>query len=113
MPDKDAVLGLFQAQYYDSVDAADMESAVLALHEDVEFNHVQVWQRTDLELGASTLRGRSAVRDFLIAARPKLAQARIRHRVRDLVLDGERGAFIAAVEGEDGNEAPFVVWFEL
>jgi hypothetical protein len=110
---KAAVLALFQNTYYDAIDSSDMAAAVTALHEDVEFNHVQVWQRTDLELGATAIHGRAAVHDFLEGAKAKLSEAKIRHRIQELVLDGDHGAFTAAVEGEDGEAAPFLVWFEL
>lgn len=90
-----------------------MERAVSVFHADVVFDHVQVWQRTDLGLGASQLHGREAVLQFLTRAKPRLAEARIRHRVDDLVLEGGRGAFRAHVEGEDGESADFLVWFEL
>jgi hypothetical protein len=110
---KDAVLSLFQERYYDAIDSSDMAAAVTALHEDVEFNHVQVWQRTDLELGATAIHGRAAVHAFLDGARAKLAEAGIRHRIDDLVVEGDRGAFTAAVSDEHGEAAPFLVWFEL
>ena len=42
----------------------------------------------------------------------KLAEAGIRHRIRQLVCDGIQGAFLAAVEGP-GREIPFFGWFEL
>jgi hypothetical protein len=113
MATQDDVLELFQRRYYDHIDAGDMDGAVAALHDAVEFNHVQVWQRTDLELGATAIHGRAAVHAFLTGAKAKLAEAAIRHRIRDVVVDGDRGAFTAAVVGADGEQAPFLVWFEL
>lgn len=104
---------LFQERYYDAVDRQDMDAAASAFHGDVEFDHVQVWQRTDLELGASQLHGRDAVRRFLGGAQARLAEARIRHQVDEVVLDGDRGALRARVEGEDGERTAFLVWFEL
>jgi hypothetical protein len=109
----EAARRLFQEVYYDSIDRQDMQTAVSALHEAVEFDHRQVWQRTDLELGASRWHGRDEVLRFLTRARPRLAAARIRHRVDDLVFQDDRGAFRAHVEGEDGERAPFLVWFGL
>jgi hypothetical protein len=103
----------FQERYYDNVDRQDAEGAVSALHEAVEFDQVQVWQTTDLRLGANQLRGRDEVLRFLSGAKLRLAEARIRHRVDTAVLDGFRGALRAHVVGEDGEQAPFIVWFEL
>ena len=105
---------LLQRTYYDSIDAGDMETAASALHEDVAWSHQQVWAHHGFARGnPSQLRGRAVVRELLLARRDQLAQANIRHRVRHLVCDGQRGAVEGYVLGPDGGEQPFLVWFEI
>ncbi len=105
---------LLQLTYYDSVDKGDMEMAASALHEDVEWSHQQVWAHHGFPRGnPSQLRGRTAIRDLLLARRSELTAAKIRHRVRDLICDGKVGALIGYVLGPDSSEQPFMVWFEL
>ena len=65
-----------------------------------------------MKTSSGRFNGRAEVQAFLSERVDKLKEAGIRHRVRDLVCDGERGAFLAAVEGP-GPERPFFVWFEL
>lgn len=105
---------LLQATYYDSIDRGDMTSAVLALHPDIDWSHVQVWEHHDYRRRAepTRLKGRQAVLDLLAERVARLAEAGIRHRIRHLVCDGQQGAFLAAVEGP-GREIPFFGWFEL
>ena len=114
MTTKARALELFQTVYYDSVDRGDMAAAASAYTEDVEWSHAQVWAHHDYQRDSqpAALRGRAAVEAFLSERRDKLAQARIRHKVRDMVFENGRGAFLGAVEGE-GRELPFMVWFEL
>lgn len=105
---------LLQETYYDSVDRGDMKSAASALHADVEWSHAQVWAHHDFQRGEPTLKhGREEVEDYLAARKEKLLEARIRHKVRDLVCEGDRGAILGYVLGPDGAEKPFMVWFEI
>jgi hypothetical protein len=105
---------LLQLTYYDAVDKGDMATAASALHEDVEWSHQQVWAHHGFSRGnPSQLRGRTAVHDLLLARRSQLAAANIRHRVRNLICDGNVGALIGYVLGPDSSEQPFMVWFEL
>jgi ketosteroid isomerase-like protein len=114
MATRERALELLQATYYDSIDRGDMATAAAAMHEDVLWTHVQVWEHHGYrrESGASELRGRAAVEAFLAERRQKLAEAGIRHKLRDLVLEGDKGAFIGAVEGP-GPDKLFLVWFEI
>ena len=63
------------------------------------------------------LRGSVVVADApeLNVTAPFLGKAGIRHQVRDMVFEPEtgKGAFLGAVVGSDGTEAPFLAWFEL
>jgi len=105
---------LLQETYYDSVDRGNMEAAASALHEDVEWSHAQVWAHHDFQRGApSVKRGRAAVRSYLDERKEKLKEARIQHKVRDLVCEGNRGALLGFVLGPDGTEKPFMAWFEI
>jgi ketosteroid isomerase-like protein len=111
---KDLAFRLLQETYYDGIDAGDMARAASALHEDVEWSHAQVWAHHGFPRGEpSTKHGRAAVEALLQARVRELAEARIRHKVRELVCDGDKGALLGYVRGEDGTEKPFMVWFEL
>ena len=54
----------------------------------------------------------------LLLNRPKagtrgvIAETKIQHKVRNMVFEGDKGAFLAEVVGED-KSIPFFVWFEL
>lgn len=114
MATKERARELFQSVYYDSVDRGDMATAVTAFHEDVDWSHAQVWAHHEFARQAPTqLRGRAAVEAFLSARTAQLAEAKIRHSVRDMVFEDDRGAFLGVVTGEDGRELPFMVWFEI
>ena len=105
---------LFEGIYYASIDRGDMAQAVSALHLDVEWSHQQVWAHHEFARGTPELRrGRASVEEFLAARVAQLRDARIRHHVRDMVFERERGAFLGAVEGPDGRTLGFMVWFEL
>ena len=114
MDARELALHLFQTTYDDSIDRGDMATAVSAFHEDIQWSHVQVWEHHDYRRRDQPTRfnGRAEVQAFLSERVDKLKEAGIRHRVRELVCDGERGAFLAAVEGP-GPERPFFVWFEI
>ena len=111
---KEKAWELLQSTYYDGVDAGDMAKAASALHEDVEWSHAQVWPHHGFVRGEpSTNHGRAEVQAFLEARVQQLAEARIRHKVRDMVIEGNKGAILGYVRGEDGTERPFMVWFEI
>ena len=114
MSTRDLAYHLLQETYYDSVDRGDMAAAVLALHEEVEWSHAQVWAHHGFAQGKPTrMQGRGVVGAFLAERVQQLKEAGIRHRVRELVCDGDRGAMLGYVLGPDGSEQPFMVWFEL
>lgn len=114
MSTKALALHLLQETYYDSIDRGDMATAASALHDDVEWSHAQVWAHHDFQRGdPSTKHGRAVVGAYLAERREKLAEARIRHSVRDLICEGDKGAFLGVVTGPDGTQKHFMVWFEL
>lgn len=107
---------LFEHMYYGNIDRCDMAGAAAALHPDIEWSHQQVWAHHEFTRGApQELRGRDAVQEYLEARVQQLREARIRHHVRELVYDAERGcgAFLGVVDGPDGRSLQFMVWFEL
>ena len=114
MASKQRALELLQTTYYDSVDRGDMTAAASAMHEAVAWSHLQVWEHHGYrrESQATELHGRQAVEDFLAERRQQIAEAGIQHKVRDLVFENDKGAFIGAVEGP-GPDKLFMVWFEI
>ena len=105
---------LFETIYYGSIDRGDMQAAASALHPEIEWSHQQVWAHHGFARGTpELLHGRTAVQQFLAARVGQLQEARIRHHVRDLVFERDRGAFLGAVDGPDGRTLSFMVWFEL
>ena len=114
MSTRDLAYRLLQSTYYDSIDKGDMVRACSALHPDVDWTHAQVWAHHQFERAeASGFRGRQAIQDFLTARVAQLAEARITHHVDDMVIEGDKGAFLGHVAGPDGTTRPFFVWFEL
>ncbi len=111
---KQLAMTLLQSTYYDGIDAGDMAKAASALHEDVEWSHAQVWGHHEFRAGeASANHGRAEVQAFLQSRVRQLAEARIRHKVRDMAIEGNKGAILGYVRGEDGTEKQFMVWFEI
>jgi len=113
MLSKDQVLEMFQKVYFDSIDRGDMTRAVSIFHEDVEWIHTQVWEHDQYQRakGSDRLKGRKAVEELLKERAAAVAKVNIRHVVRDLVFEGNRGAFIGYVGGS-GKELPLIAWFE-
>ena len=114
MSTRERAYELLQTIYYDSIDRGDMATAATAFDDAVDWSHAQVWAHHNYEREsvATQLSGRKAVEEFLSERKDKLAEAKIRHKIRDLVFEGGKGAFLGAVEGE-GRELAFMVWFEL
>ncbi len=113
MSDKSQARHLFQTIYYGHVDQGDMDTAVMAFHPDVEWSHAQVWAHHGFARGEPTqLHGRDSVHAFLAARVAELKDAGITHHVREMVMEGDKGAFIGAVEGP-GPDRAFMVWFEV
>ena len=113
MLSKDQVWEMFQKVYFDSVDKGEMTKAVSVFHEDVEWVHTQVWEHDQYrrDKGSDRLKGRKAVEALLKGRATDLGKLNVRHVVRDLVFEGNRGAFIGYV-GTPDKELPLVAWFE-
>jgi hypothetical protein len=113
MTNKELAFNLFQNVYYGNVDRGDMTAAAQAFHPHVEWSHAQVWAHHEFARGnAILLVGRDKVNAYLAERVPQLREAKITHHVRKMVMEGDTGAFIGAVEGP-GPERQFMVWFEL
>jgi ketosteroid isomerase-like protein len=111
----DELFELLQGTYFDSIDAGDAETAVTAMHEDVEWVHTQVWEHDGhTSQQTDTLDGREEVFEFLDGRIGEMQDEGIEHKVQDSVAADGKGAFRATVVGPDGEEgAPFVGWVEL
>ena len=110
----DDLYELQQETYYDSIDAGDADTAVTALHEDIEWTHTQVWehdghssQKTDV------LHGREAVREFLAERIPEAQDEGIEHKVLKCISNGQQGAFYGEVVGSDGRTLGTIAWLEF
>ncbi len=60
-----------------------------------------------------TLHGRATVREFLAARMSEMQVEGIEHKVRQVICDGQTGAFRAEVVGPTGATVPFLGWVEL
>jgi len=105
---------LLQETYFDSIDGADAERAVTALHEDVEWVHRQVWEHDGhTSDGVDVYNGREPVYEFLAPRIGEMQEEGIEHKIREALCEGNRGAFRAEVVGADGSTLPFFGWVEL
>lgn len=103
-----------QHTYFDNVDAANPAGAVLAFTPDMHWQHTQVWahdghdsRRTD------RLYGRNALLDFMEARVKEMQIIQIRHRVDEVIVTGDRGAFRASVLDPTGRTLGFLGWVEM
>ena len=112
---KDEAMRLFRDVYYANVDSGRMKEAMDAFTDDIEWTHAQVWGPRDPNKPSEPtwLRGKREIEDFLAARKDNLARAQIRHHVRDMICEGDRGAFLGYVQGADGKQSNFMVWFEI
>ena len=111
---REDAIRLIQHTYYDGIDAGDMARAASALAEDVDWSHAQVWAHHGFARAEpSGFRSRADVEAFLSERVDQLAEAKIRHRIDTLVMEGDKGAFLGLVEGPGGETKPFFVWFEI
>jgi hypothetical protein len=104
----------YQERYFDSIDGGDAETAVTALHEDVEWVHRQVWEHdSHSSSDVDTLHGRDAVLDLLAPRIGEMQDVGIEHKIREAIVEDDRGSFRAEVVGPEGDTVPFVGWIEL
>jgi ketosteroid isomerase-like protein len=110
----DELYHLLQETYFDSIDAGDAETAVTAMHENVEWIHTQVWEH-DGHAGTTSDAhdGRDEVFEFLNERIDEMQAEGIEHKIRETVYDDGSGAFRAEVVGPDAGTRPFMGWVEL
>ncbi|MFC6719826.1 nuclear transport factor 2 family protein [Natrialbaceae archaeon GCM10025810] len=112
--DSDDLHELLQGTYFDAVDAGDAGTAASAMHPDVDWTHMQVWEHdghTSRE--TDSLDGREELRAFLDARVDEMQVVGIEHKVRDIVYEDGRGGFRAEVVGPEGDTAGFIGWVEM
>ncbi len=112
---RDQFHSLLQHVYFDNIDKGDAAAAAEAFVEDTRWVHTQVWEHDGhTRRHSDELNGRDAVRDFLAKRITEMQVVGITHRVHDVILDGNTGAFRASVVGSDGSKSkPFFGWVEL
>lgn len=105
---------LLQNKYFDGIDGADADAAVEAMHEDVTWVHTQVWVHDGHDRKSpDVLHGREQVRKFLADRIGQMQVVGFKHKVRQVVTDGNSGAFLAEVVGTSGESKPFFGWVEI
>lgn len=105
---------LLQHTYFDNIDTAQAEQAVTAFTTDVQWQHTQVWAHDGhSSRHTDRLDSREALLDFLNARVPQMQVIQIKHRVDEVIVSGDHGAFRARVEGPDGRSVRFLGWVEL
>lgn len=112
--DKQDLYTLLQQRYFDNIDTANPAGAVAAFVPDAHWQHTQVWPHDGHDARTTDrLEGREALLAFLTDRVVQMQRIRIRHRVDEVILSGDRGAFRARVEGPDGRSLGFLGWVEL
>lgn len=112
--ERDELLELLQNVYFDNIDNARPEKAVQALTENVCWEHNQVWEHDGHNSHKrDQINGRDSVFEFLNHRVPQMQKINIKHKVQQVILDGNKGAFRAQVVGPDGSVRPFMGWVEL
>ncbi|WP_265112097.1 hypothetical protein [Halosolutus halophilus] len=112
--DSDDLRELLQGTYFDGVDAGNADTAVTAMHPDVNWTHTQVWEH-DGHTSRETdfLDGREELHAFLDDRIDEMQVVGIEHKVRDAVYEDGRGGFKAEVVGPEGDTAGFIGWVEV
>jgi ketosteroid isomerase-like protein len=115
MTTRSEALEIFQTRYFDSVDRGDWAAAAATMADDVEWSHISAWKGDDLGFDRSkpdVLRRRADVEQLLAKVVPNIVDAGIRHEIQDLVVEGDRGAFLCqATSAKKSDVAQFMVWF--
>ena len=112
--DGDDLIELLQGTYFDSVDAGDADTAVEAMHPDVDWTHTQVWEHDGHSSHETdSLDGRDELHAFLDERVDEMQVVGIRHNVRDAAYEDGRGGFSAEVVGPEGDSVPFIGWVEV
>ena len=105
---------LLQSTYFDNVDSGNAPAAVCAFAPDAKWQHTQVWAHDGHDSRhTDRLEGREALVAFLAARVPQMQVIQIRHRVDEVIMSGDRGAFRARVIGPDGSSRGFLGWVTI
>ena len=108
------LLYLLQEIYFDNIDSARAEEAAEAMHESIEWIHTQVWEHDGHDSSyIDKLKGREAVKEFLIERVKEMQVEGIIHKVNKVLTDGSSGAFQASVIGVNGEKKSFFGWVEV
>ena len=103
-----------QKNYFDNVDTANPGGAILAFTPDMHWQHTQVWAHDGHDSRhTDRLQGRDALFEFMEARVKEMQVIQIRHKVDDVIVTGDCGAFRARVIGPTGRELGFLGWVEL
>lgn len=105
---------LLQVTYFDNIDNANPAGAVAAFTAGAHWQHTQVWPHDGHDSRQTDrLQGRENLLAFLRARVPQMQVIQITHRVDEVIVNGDRGAFRARVMGPDGQTRGFLGWVEL
>jgi hypothetical protein len=105
---------LLQLNYFDNIDSGNASAAVLAFPVDAQWQHTQVWAHDGHDSRhTDRLDGRATLLAFLSARVPQMQVIQIKHRVDEVILSGDRGAFRGCVLGPDGRTLGFIGWVTL
>jgi ketosteroid isomerase-like protein len=107
---RDDVYDLLQDVYFNSIARGDIERAVTALHQDVDWSHQRVWQHHEGDVPEEH-HSRQAVTELLTSRRGLIAE--LSYTVTDLALDGNKGGFLGHVAHENSEPANFIGWVEI
>ena len=103
-----------QSCYFDNVDTANPDGAVMAFTSDVEWQHTQVWAHDGHDSRQTDrLQGREALLDFLRERVKETQVIQIRHQLDETVVSDGCGAFRGRVLGPFGKSLGFLGWVEL
>ena len=103
-----------QRCYFDNVDTANPDGAVMAFTPDVKWQHTQVWPHDGHHSRQTDrLQGREALLDFMRKRVQETQVIQIRHQVDETVVTGDSGAFRGRVLDPSGKSLRFLGWVEL
>ena len=108
------LLYLLQQVYFDNIDSARAEEAAEAMHESIEWIHTQVWEHDGHDSSyIDKLKGREAVKEFLIERVKEMQVEGITHKVNKDMTYGSSGAFQASEIAANGEKKTYLGWVEV
>jgi hypothetical protein len=103
-----------QGMYFDNVDTANPDAAVLAFTADMYWQHTEVWAHDGHDSRhTDRLQGRDELLHFMQARVKEMQIIEIRHRVEEVIVSDDRGAFRARALDPSGRSLGFLGWVEL